>query len=72
MVPLCHDISMDQDDEAPRSVPANWLGELEQSRADVAAGRLVSGEVVMEGLRRTIDRMEAEHAAKHDTAVPHR
>ena len=65
---------MDHNDDAPHPVPAGWLEALERSEADLAAGRTVPGEVVMERLRQTIAEMEAnaERAAGASEAAPQR
>ena len=64
---------IDTPDDAPRPPPAGWLEALERSEADLAAGRVVPGEVVMERLRRTIAEMEAEqHATGPAEAAPGR
>lgn len=55
----------DMDDIAntkAEAAPAGWIEALARSEADLAAGRLVSGEVVMERLHRTIAEMEVEEA----------
>lgn len=60
-------------DDTPRPPPAGWLEVLERSEADLAAGRTVPGEVVIERLRRTIAEMEAEqHAAGPAEVAPDR
>jgi len=57
------------------AAPAGWIEALARSEADLAAGRLVSGEVVMERLHRTIAEMEVEEAqrtGRPDQVVPGR
>ena len=44
--------------------PAGWLEVLAESDADIAAGRIVPGDVVMRDLRESLARLEAEAAAK--------
>lgn len=51
---------MDQDDTPSLPAPAGWLEALDRSEADLAAGRVVSGDSVMQRLRRTIAEMEAD------------
>lgn len=50
------------DDDAPRPAPPGWLEALDRGEADVAAGRTVPGEAVMERLRQTTEGMR-DHAA---------
>jgi hypothetical protein len=52
-------------DEPTSPVPADWLAALDESDADVAAGRIVSGESVMRDLYASLARLEA--AAEPDT-----
>ena len=47
-----------------RPVPAGWLQILDESEADLAAGRIVPGEVVMQDLHDAIARLEQKAAAK--------
>ena len=47
-----------------RPVPAGWLEILDESEADLAAGRIVPGEVVHQGLRDSLARLEAKRAAR--------
>lgn len=60
--PVRYRRSMDHDD-APRPIPAGWQESLDRSDADLAAGRTVPGEAVMERLRQTLAEMEADTAA---------
>lgn len=39
-------------------VPSEWVAVLEESAADIAAGRIVPAAVVMEKMRDTLARME--------------
>ena len=43
--------------------PAEWLEALAESDADLAAGRIVSGEVVLRDLKDSLARLEAKAAA---------
>lgn len=70
--PVRYHCTMDQDDDAPRPMPPGWLEALERSDADLAAGRTVPGEVVMERLRRTIAEIEADAKPRLGEAVPQR
>lgn len=56
-------------DDTLRPPPAEWLEALARSEADLAAGRVVPGEVVMERLRQTIAEMEAEQRRAGPTEV---
>lgn len=53
-------------DDTPHHAPApaGWLEALAESEADLAAGRIVPGEVVMKDLRDSLARLEARAAAK--------
>jgi hypothetical protein len=52
-------------EKAPDTDPtASWLEILEESEADLAAGRIVSGEEVLRGLREALARIEAQIAAR--------
>jgi hypothetical protein len=61
------------DDTPHRENPADWeppmpteaelLAALEESEADLAAGRIVPGELVRQRLLDSIARLEAKHAA---------
>ncbi len=55
--------AMDHDNDTPRLPPADWLESLERSEADLAAGRTVPLEPVLERMRDSIKRMEARRAA---------
>jgi len=55
--------AMDHDNDTPRPPPADWLESLERSEADLAAGRTVPLEPVLERMRDSIKRMEARRAA---------
>ena len=50
---------MDPDDTTPLSVPAGWLDALDESDADLAAGRIVPAAFVHAELRASIARLEA-------------
>ena len=53
------------DDAPPTPIaPAEWLEVLAESDADIAAGRIVPGDVVMRELRDSLARLEAKDAAK--------
>jgi hypothetical protein len=49
-------------DDTPRAMdaPEDWIDALDESMADIAAGRLVSGEIVRRELLESIARMEAK------------
>ncbi len=47
-------------EEAPLPVPREWLEALERADADVAAGRVRSGDAVRQRLRDSIRRMQSE------------
>jgi hypothetical protein len=53
-------------DDIPRPVlpPTDWLEALAESEADLAAGHIVSGEVVMRELHENLARVETKKAAK--------
>jgi hypothetical protein len=53
-------------DDTPTSsvAPADWLEVLAESDADLAAGRIVPGDVVMRDLRDGLARLEAKAAAR--------
>ncbi len=44
--------------DKPEQTPANWIEALAESDADIAAGRIVPGEVIMQELRESIARMD--------------
>ncbi len=48
-------------------VPEGWLEVLAESDADLAAGRIVPGEVVLRDLRDSLARLEAKAAARAAT-----
>jgi len=48
----------------PAIAPAEWLEVPAESDADIAAGRIVPGDVVMRELRDCLARLEAKKAAK--------
>ncbi len=50
---------MDHDDTTSRSPPAGWLDAMDESDADLAAGRIVSAGIVHTELRASIARLEA-------------
>ncbi len=52
------------DTPTPAIAPAEWLEVLAESDADIAAGRIIPGEVVRQMLRDSVARLEAEAAAK--------
>lgn len=49
------------DDNLP-TAPADWLEALAESDADLAAGRIVPGEVVLRDLKDSLARLEAKAA----------
>jgi len=51
------------DTPTPSIAPAEWLEALAESEADVAAGRIVPGEVVRQMFRDSIARLEAKQGA---------
>jgi hypothetical protein len=52
-------------DDTPHQLdaPPDWLEALAESEADLAAGRIVPGEVVRQGLLDSIARLEAKRSA---------
>ena len=57
--------SLAMDDTPTTAIaPAGWLEAVAESEADLTAGRIVSGEVVMRDLTESLARLEAEVAAK--------
>lgn len=63
--------STDDMDDTPRPPPAHWLAALEESDADLAAGRTVPLEPVLARLRESIERMEGRQATQ-GTKATHR
>lgn len=59
---------MDHDDDVPRPVPAGWLEVMDESDADLAAGRIVPAAVVHTELRASIARLEAPQLTDVDQA----
>ena len=55
---------MDQDDHPPRRSLAAITASLEQSQADLDAGRVVPMDTVLADLDASIERMEARRAVK--------
>ena len=51
-------------DDNPVSTPAAWLEALAESDADMAAGRIVSGDVVLRDLKDSLARLEAKAATR--------
>ena len=51
------------DDTLP-SAPAGWLEALAESDADLASGRIVSGDAVLRDLKDSLARLEAKAAAR--------
>jgi hypothetical protein len=49
---------------APAAAPTEWLEVIAESEADIAADRIVPGEVVLQMLRDSLARLEARTAAK--------
>ncbi len=62
-------LTMDQDNDTPRPPPVGWLESLERSEADLAAGRTVPLEPVLERMRDSIKRMEMRRAALDNEAA---
>lgn len=56
-------VTMD-DAPTPSMAPAGWLEALAESDDDLAAGRIVSGDVVMRDLRDSLARLEAKAATR--------
>src|SRR6185437_8060516 len=54
--------SLPMADEPNQRVPAGWLEALAESRAQLAAGQIVPGEVVKQHLLDSIARLEAKRA----------
>ena len=46
------------------SAPADWLEALAESDADLAAGRIASGDVVLRELKDSLARLEAKAATR--------
>jgi hypothetical protein len=57
-------------DEHTKPAPSDWLAALEESEADVVAGRIVSGESVIRDLRASLARLEAKAEAKPGAPAP--
>jgi hypothetical protein len=51
-------------DKTAPDAPASWLEILAESEAQIAAGQVVSGDVVRQRLRDSIARLEAKQTAK--------
>jgi len=58
-----YNLTMD-DTPAPTIAHARWLEALAESEADLAAGRIVPGDVVVRDLRDGLARLESRAAAK--------
>ncbi len=58
--------------EHANAAPADWLAALDESDADLAAGRIVSGESVMRELHASLARLEAmvEADGRESTPAP--
>ena len=54
------------------AAPAEWLEALARSAADLAAGRIVSGEAIHRELQESITRLEAKAAARQREATARR
>jgi hypothetical protein len=52
------------DDTNPHPAPADWLAVIEDSEADLAAGRIVSGDALLSELRATTAEMERAELAQ--------
>jgi predicted transcriptional regulator len=52
------------------AAPADWLAALDESDADMAAGRIVSGESVMQELYASLARLEAKAKADTQPSAP--
>ena len=48
-----------------KPVPLEWIAVLEESAADIAAGRTVPASVVQQEMRETLARMEKREAEPH-------
>ncbi len=61
-------------DDNPNTTPVGWLEVLAESDADLAAGRIVSGDVVLRELKDSLARLEAKAAAAEASrkGMPHR
>ena len=71
---MCYHPGMDKDDDAPRPVPAEWLEAMDESDADLAAGRIVPLAIVQADLRASIARLNArlaEQPAPLEPKPPH-
>jgi len=62
------------DAPTPDVAPAGWLEALAESDADLAAGRVVTGDVVLRDLKESLARLEAKTAARVSAGIdrPHR
>ena len=56
-------------DTVHTTAPPDWLEALAESEADLAAGRIVSGELVLRELRDSLARLESSHAAEAGKAA---
>jgi hypothetical protein len=52
------------DSPTPNVAPDEWLDALAESDADLAAGRIVPGDVVLRDLKDSLARLEAKAAAR--------
>jgi hypothetical protein len=57
-------------DEHTNLIPADWLAVLDESDADMAAGRIVSGESVIRDLYASLARLEAAAEADMQPSAP--
>jgi hypothetical protein len=57
-------------DEQTNPAPANWLAALDESDADMAARRIVSGESVIRELYASLARLEAADKSDAQPSVP--
>ena len=61
---------MEHDAATPRPIPAGWLEAMDESDADLAAGRIVPAADVHAELLASIARLEAAHGTGADPADP--
>ena len=66
--PYCHRM---EDRPHHARPPIEWLEALAESEADLAAGRVVPGEVVMRELRESLVRLETKAVARNARKVTH-
>jgi hypothetical protein len=59
-------------DDMLNPVPAGWLEALAESEADLAAGRVVPGDLIMRDLRDSLAQLEAKATTKTTRKVTQR